>query len=158
MIWALQHLNYWQRFKALKITSLQRRRECYIIIHIRKLLNGLSPNDINFHFAQSSRKGVRAQVPLLCKSSNLMNQSLYDHSFAVQGARLWISIPAQMCQIIETSKLQHVLTNYLQTIPDTPPMFGYVGVNSNSLLDCTQNMADSELQGWSQRIHQRYQR
>ena len=29
-----QHLNYWERLHELKLYSLQRRRECYIIIYI----------------------------------------------------------------------------------------------------------------------------
>ena len=33
-IWGLQHLDYWQRLKALKLMSLQRRRERYMLIHM----------------------------------------------------------------------------------------------------------------------------
>ena len=43
-IWGLQHLDYWQRLKALKLMSLQRRRECYLLIHMWTILNGCSPN------------------------------------------------------------------------------------------------------------------
>ena len=45
-IWGLQHLDYWQRLKALKLMSRQRRRERYMLIHMWKILNGCSPNDI----------------------------------------------------------------------------------------------------------------
>ena len=38
-IWGFQHLNYWQRLKALDLMSLQRRRERYIIIHLWKILH-----------------------------------------------------------------------------------------------------------------------
>ena len=40
-IWGLQHLDYWQRLKALKLMSLQRRRERYMLIHMWKILNGV---------------------------------------------------------------------------------------------------------------------
>ena len=33
-IWDVQHLNYWDRLKSLRLMSLQRRRERYIIIQI----------------------------------------------------------------------------------------------------------------------------
>ena len=33
----VQHLNYWERLRELKLYSLQRRRERYIIIHIWKI-------------------------------------------------------------------------------------------------------------------------
>ena len=151
-IWGLQHLNYWQRLKALKLMSLQRRRERYILIHMWKILNHCSPNEINIQFSQPSRKGIRAKVPSLCKSSSLRNQSLYDHSFAVLGPRLWNTIPAHLHQMTELAKFKCDLSDYLITIPDTPPVVGYVGVNSNSLLDWKQTKADTELQGWSQRM------
>ena len=35
----IQHLNYWQRLKALDLMSLQRRREQYLIIHILKVVH-----------------------------------------------------------------------------------------------------------------------
>ena len=151
-IWGLQHLDYWQRLKALKIMSLQRRRERYLLIHMWKILNGCSPNDIDIKFCDPSRKGVRAKVPSLCKSSSLRNQSLYDHSFAVQGPRLWNTIPAHLHQLTEPATFKSALTKYLLTIPDTPPVVGYVGANSNSLLDWSINKAVTGLQGWSQQM------
>ena len=132
--------------------SLQRRRERYILIHMWKILNGCSPNDISIKFSEPSRKGIKAKVPSLCKSSSLRNQSIYDHSFAVQGPRLWNTIPAHLHQLTELANFKSDLTNYLLTIPDTPPVNGYVGVNSNSLLEWNQNKADSGPQGWSQRM------
>ena len=33
----VQHLNYWERLQELKLYSLQRRRERYIIIYIWKI-------------------------------------------------------------------------------------------------------------------------
>ena len=67
-----------------------------MLIHMWKILNGCSPNDIDINFCDQSRKGVRAKVPPLCKSSSLRNQSLYDHSFIVQGPRLWNTLPAHL--------------------------------------------------------------
>ena len=151
-IWGLQHLDYWQRLKALKLMSLQRRRERYLLIHMWKILNGCSPNDIDIKFCDPSRKGVRAKVPSLCKSNSLRNQSLYDHSFAVQGPRLLNTIPAHLHQLTQPATFKSALTKYLLTIPDTPPVVGYVGANSNSLLDWSINKAVTGLQGWSQQM------
>ena len=151
-IWGLKHLDYWQRLKALKRMSLQGRRERYMLIHMWKILNGCFLNDTYIKFCDPSRKGVRAKVPSLCKSSSLRNQSLYDHSFAVQGPRLWNTIPAHLHQLIELATFKSALIKYLLTIPDTPPVVGYVGVNSNSLLDWSINKAVTGLQGWSQRM------
>ena len=51
-----------------------------MLIHMLKILNGGSPNDIDIKFCDPSRKVVRAKVPSLCKSSP---QSMYDHSVVV---------------------------------------------------------------------------
>ena len=40
----LEHLNYWERLKALSLYSLQRRRERYLIIYVWKIVQGLAPN------------------------------------------------------------------------------------------------------------------
>ena len=40
----VQHLNYWERLHELKLYSLQRRRERYIIIHIWKITQHMVPN------------------------------------------------------------------------------------------------------------------
>ena len=54
----LQDLDYWARLKNLHLMSLQRRRERYSIIHIWKILNNLSPNDIGLKFTTSARRGT----------------------------------------------------------------------------------------------------
>ena len=60
-IWGLQHLDYWQRLKALKLMSLQRRRAkgaLHVNPHVEDS-SGCSPNDIDIKFYDPSRKGVR---------------------------------------------------------------------------------------------------
>ena len=44
MITEVQHSNYWERLHVLKLYSLQRRRERYIIIHIWKITLHMVPN------------------------------------------------------------------------------------------------------------------
>ena len=94
----LQHMNYWQRLKALGLMSLQRRRERYVIIHVWKLLNDACPNDIGMQFIPPSRHGIRAKVPGISKSSSQRNRTIYDidTSFAVMGPRLWNCIPPSL--------------------------------------------------------------
>ena len=134
-IWGVQHLNYWERLKALKLMSLQRRRERYIIIHTWKILQGLCPNDINVIFSAPSRLGIQAQVPRISRSSFLRNQSLYDNSFAVIAPRVWNTLPGHLHQLADMQNFKNKLTDYLNSIPDNPPVSGYSCVNGNSLLD-----------------------
>ena len=81
--WGVQHLSYWERLKALNLMSLQRRIERYMVNHKWKILHGHCTNDINVQFPKHSRHGVKALVPVLCRSSSQRNQNIYDHSFSV---------------------------------------------------------------------------
>ena len=143
-IHGVQHLNYWDRLKNLKLMSLQRRRERYIILQMWKLLHNQCPNDIDVKFSQSSRLGIRAMVPHLKKSSTQRHQSLYDSSFAVHGPRLWNIIPSNLTLETDFQLFKNSLTNFLQSVPDQPPVAGYARANGNSLLEWCQNK-----KGWS---------
>ena len=148
----VQHLDYWDRLKALRLMSLQRRRERYIILQVWKILHALSPNDLNIQFATTSRFGVKAQIPCLNKSSSMRHQSMYDSSFAVLGPRLWNTLPNQLRAIADTSKFKHELTEFLLTIPDKPPASGYCGANGNSILHWFENKAEAKLLGRSENL------
>ena len=148
-IWGFQHLNYWQRLKALDIMSLQRRRERYIIIHMWKILHGVCPNGLNVQFYLPSRLGTKAIIPCLSKSSSQHNQTLYDTSFAVMGPRLWNIIPGKLHSVESLVQFKTNLKVFMKTFPDEPPINGYICRNGNSLLEWNENRAASELHGRS---------
>ena len=81
-----------------------------MLIHMLKILNGRSPNDIDSKFCDPSRKGIIAKIPSLCKSRYLRNHSLYDHLLAAQGPRLWNTIPAHLHQLTEPATFKSALT------------------------------------------------
>ena len=143
-ICSVKHLNYWDRLKSLKLMSLQRRRERYIILQMWKVLNNACPNDLDIKFHQSSRHGLKANLPQLSKSSTQRHQSLYDSSFAVLGPRLWNIIPCSLTQEPDFQQFKNSITKFVQIVPDQPPVSGYSTTNTNSLLDWCQNK-----QGWS---------
>ena len=84
-IHGFQHLDYWQRLKALNLMSLQRRRERYILVMMWKCLNQHCPNSLNISFKYSERKGNVAALPQLVKDSPARFQTCYDASFAVMA-------------------------------------------------------------------------
>ena len=147
-IWGFQHLDYWARLQALGLMSLQRRRERYIIMHMWKVLNGVSPNDLDIKFSTPSRNGIKALVPALNKASTPKNQTIYDQSFAVIGPRLWNLLPGSLHLLSSKEQFKIKLTEFLKSFPDTPPVSGYSCINSNSILDWRLNMATA-LQGQS---------
>ena len=102
----LQGTDYWDRLKTLKLMSLQRRRERYIILQMWKLLHCISPNDIGVTFQEKNRRGFKADVPKLVRTSLQHNQSLYDASFSVLGPRLWNIIPAHLTRVADAEQFK----------------------------------------------------
>jgi hypothetical protein len=151
-IWGIQHLDYWDRLKALGLMSLQRRRERYTIIQVWKIHHDLTPNDLNIMFSASSRHGVKAKVPCLSKTSSMRHQTLYDSSFAVHGPRLWNALPDHLRKIAVADQFKHKLTEFLLTIPDKPPVSGYCCANGNSILHWFENKAEAQLLGRSDNL------
>ena len=133
----LQHLNYWERLAKLKLMSLQRRRERYVILTMWKIFHKVIPNCCNIQFKTSSRNGCVAIVPPLAKSSSSGNQTLYDQSFAVLGPKLWNKVPSPVRAAPTFDAFKISLSNFLDLIPDNPPVTGYSCSWTNSLIDYT---------------------
>ena len=126
-------MNYWDRLASLKLMSLQRRRERYIIIYMWKIKEGSVPNDLSIGWYYNERTGIQARIPKIPKCKSRLK--LHETSFCVIGPRLWNIIPAQCttCPTLETFKAS--LQTFLEGIPDLPPVGNYTCKNSNSLLD-----------------------
>ena len=114
--------------------SLQRRRERYIIIHMWKIFHSVTTNDLNIQFVSRPRFGNLATIPKARRSTSAANQSLYEHSFAVMGPKLWNAMPYHLNGISDLEQFKSRLTKFLLTVPDKPPIRGYTSPNSNSLL------------------------
>ena len=114
-------LNSWDRLKKLKISSLQRRRERYIIIHTWKIANELAPNDIEMCFKYNKRLGYKAVVPALFKNAQRSVSTHYNNSFGVKAARLWNILPKYVNECTTFDSFKTALGSYLSNIPDTPP-------------------------------------
>ena len=127
--------NYWERLKYLKIMSLQRRRERYVILHMWKILHGKASNDLEICFAENLRFGTVAIIPPLNIHSSQRSKTLFDSSFPVLGPSLWNRIPKNVRTVDSLIAFKAKLDEYLQTIPDNPPVSGYSAQNNNSLIE-----------------------
>ena len=150
-ICGLQDHHYWDRLKSLSLMSLQRRRERYIVLHMWKILHGLTSNDLQIEFIENQRLGTKAKVPGVAKGSKLAHKTLYDNSFGVMGPRLWNCIPAYIRSINSLESFKHRLTKFMLSVPDQPPIRGFISPNSNSLIDWRNDRDASTLWG-GQRI------
>ena len=129
------NMDYWERLSSLKLLSLQRRRERYMIIHVWKLLNKRAPNDINMEFNYNKRLGTKVRLPAFNKKAPLSAVTLYDSSFAVHAGKLWNTLPEDITAITLLDSFKIYLGKFLRQFPDRPPVKGYTTQNRNSIID-----------------------
>ena len=58
---------------------------------------------------------------------------MYDSSFAVLGPKLWNAMPYYLNGIADFASFKSRLTAFMLSVPDKPPVRGYITPNSNSL-------------------------
>ena len=51
----LKGLTYWERLRSMKLMSVQRRRERYIVLHMWKIYCGIVPNDVGLEFYSNDK-------------------------------------------------------------------------------------------------------
>ena len=129
----VKHLPYWERLKELKLMSLQRRRERYIVIQVFKVFKGLTPNYLDMEFFESTRRGPCCKIPSLSKTCRPKIQKMYDESFRVNGAKLWNAIPVVIRRKTSLGSFKSALTRHLLLLQDNPPIPGFS--SANSILD-----------------------
>ena len=132
----MKSLNYWDRLKALKLYSLQRRRERYIIIFMWKIQHGLTPNICNFTFNTSDRRGATC-IRNLGKSKYSSINTLVFHSFSSSGPALYNRVPLKVKDSSTLLSFKSRLDSWLRSFPDTPPSPGYTAANNNSMMEWT---------------------
>ena len=147
----MKDLNYWERLKTLKLYSMERRRERFIIIYIYKIINNLVPNPgISFKF--NERTGMKAVVPLITNHMSSLHRKLRINSFNYLGPRLFNLMPVTIRNHqIENNTCVHSFKNaldqFLEAVPDQPTVNNLQrAAESNSLIDQI-NYCSTELVG-----------
>ena len=138
---SIAHLNYWERLKALKLYSLERRRERYLIVYTYKIITGVSPNFENQRFklniVANERRGRSIDIPPINTSATMANRTMIDRSFPIRGPNLFNSLPKRLRNFegsVDTFK-RH-LDKFLSEIPDQPCIPGYQqAALTNSIID-----------------------
>ena len=91
--------NYWLALKQLKLYSLQRRRERYMIMYIWKVLENITPPiiDRSGHYILfnkfNNRLGRSCSVPPLVNRGSQFIQTMKNNSLFVLGAQLFNMLP-----------------------------------------------------------------
>ena len=131
--------SYQERLSNLKMYSLQRRRERYIIIYVWKILENLVPNLVKpLQFYVSDRRGR------LCSVSHVRlghTGTLAYSSFRWKGIRLFNSLPMHIRNITACPPLvfKKQLDLHLSPILDCPctPNFNNSLDNKYQMINCT---------------------
>ena len=147
-----KQLNYWDRLKKLKLMSLQRRRERYMIIQVWKIINGEAPNSTDMEFKENDRLGTRATLPPVQNTAQCSVRTEYENSFGYRAAQLWNILPKNVKESGTLDQFKINLGGFLERTPYTPPTRGYTASNNNSLLEWSRcNLAGTSDggDGWS---------
>ena len=139
----MEDRNYHQRLKELKIYSLERRRERYLIIYAWEQIENIRENIQNLETRKTGRcrKIVQRAIPWArngVKLRKLTRTKLYN-STKNKMAMLFNQLPAHIANIsgMSTITFKHHLDGWLQTIPDQPRIDNYSALverQSNSIL------------------------
>ena len=125
----VESLNYWERLEALKLYSLERRRERYMAIYIWKIIVGLVPNldgTRKVVVLHSDRRGRTCRVPPVTRTATAKIKRLQEDSLPVLGARLFNCLPRETRGYngsLESLKVK--VDSYLRTVPDNPTLPHY---------------------------------
>ena len=140
-----EELNYHERLNHLKLFSLQRRRERFIIIHAHKIYLQLAPNDVNLQFYDHQRLGTQCKrLPLKSKITSV--NTLRDNFFSHNAPKLYNLVPKSIKSSKNIASFKRKLDSFLIKIPDFPPIPGYTCANSNSLTEWVANIQQVKVQ------------
>ena len=141
----MEELNYHERLQQLKLFSLQRRRERFIIIHAHKIYLQLAPNDVKLEFHENTRLGTQCKrLPLKSKIASV--NTIRDNFFSHNAPKLYNLVPKMIKSSRNIASFKRKLDSFLTKIPDLPPIPGYICANSNSLAEWVANIQQVKIQ------------
>ena len=135
----MRDLDYWQRLERLKLYSLERRRERYLIIYVWKVLQDMAPNFEGrdcICTEENARRGRLCVLPSRRREAMQRHQTLHEGSVPVLGSKLFNCLPKEARELdgsLDTFKSH--LDRFLARIPDKPCLPHYhQTASSNSIL------------------------
>ena len=141
LIQGMGHLNYWDRFKELRLYSQQQRRDRYRAIYIWKILEGQvpAPTPLAMQPYSTERMGHKCRRKSLPTRAPERIKTLLAASLTYEGPRIFNTLPKEVRDITccTAEKFKSSLDKFLWTVPDQPPVPGYTARcrTSNALPD-----------------------
>ena len=120
----VQHLDYWDRLKELKLYSLERRRERFMIIYAWQQIEGIRDNILGLTVSARSIDGRgRLLTPKhLPWNISKKNRSIIHEATASKMVRLFNILPREIRNLtnISTEAFKRRLDRLLANVPDEP--------------------------------------
>jgi len=82
---SIKHLTYPEQLKKLKLFSLERRRERYLIIYIWKMIEGLVPISVDLQRRNRNRNGRSFKLIPLSRTASSRVRTLRESSYFIQS-------------------------------------------------------------------------
>ena len=137
----MEGLDYHQRLKQLKLYSLERRRERYLIILAWQMREGFIENTLDLKFTKNRAWRVWAPVVSWSKNGKNVKHSVrtkLHNSPAIKMARLFNKQPIDLRRMtgVTVKTYKEHLDVWLKRIPDTPKIDNYkCSAETNSIAD-----------------------
>ena len=135
----LEGKNYHERLKMLKLYSLERRRERFLIINAWQQIEGKKENVLKLETGIVGRRRC-LKSSTIPTNIGAKYRTIIQNATARQMERLFNALPydLQNKKDISTDTFKKHLDLWLRNIPDTPKIDGYgvtVPAESNSIVD-----------------------
>ena len=125
----VKELSYWDRLKSLKIYSIQRRFERYLIILIWKMIEGKAdpPKSCDLPTTDPASRTGRKIVTKIVSKTTARCKTLYHNSPIETSKRLFNSLPKHIRNVSNVSPdtFKSHLDAFLHRLPDKPQVPGY---------------------------------
>ena len=116
----ISHLHYWDRLKKLGLNSMERRRECYIILYVFKILRKEVDDPGSFTVKHSAKRGLTLRNTLKMAGKPALRRVI-EGSFGAKAVKLFNSLPRFIREYQgPSSSIKNYLQIYLSEVPDQP--------------------------------------
>ena len=138
----MRHLYYVERLSHLKIITLERRRERYMIMYAWKMITGIVPN-IGITTKHHQRHGRSCEIRNLARESTVKTKTICTASLKASGCSLFniLSKHIRNAENVTTNCFIKQSDKFLESVPDQQRLLHYYkSAVSNSIIDQMQVM------------------
>ena len=132
----MEDKNYHEHLKCLKLFSLERRRERYMILNTWQQIEGLRENLMGFEINERSRHRTIKSTRVKWNKNSKKASIIFD-SPALKMMRIFNAIPGELRDTtgIKLDTFKRKLDSWLSLVPDTPIIDDYrAAAESNSVV------------------------